>query len=334
MRITNLLLPLLLLSLTHCSSATIQPVGDGQIRRLDDFHFSTDLPGKVAAEVNLENASIKCDSISKLPILEIKTEDGRTLESKPECRQTDRVIFQSFEGVVPPGKHLLETDTSGSLPSPLRGTVLFLPEEKEKKSGPDQAYPGATPLSDGVNQTTLSSAGADLTDWWTVTLDTYTPVSFFFQTDGRKGMVSAKVFRLNGSSLAYKQELPTHSNVTLGLEGTYYIKVVAKPYAPLTQYSISLKKMESKPQEGGAGGGVKLSEFPVLETWAIDSKRTAILIQLSEPGQIKEGETLKIFSGSQFLDICKVVGVGSSEFECHSNRTIQTKTALTARRSL
>jgi hypothetical protein len=320
-----------------CSSTPSQPIGDGQIKKLDGYKVTTELSGTIGVEVNLEGKTPTCEKVKQLPAFLLTTEDGSEVKAKGECRANDKVLFYIFEGIVPPGNHKIGVDENGDLQTPLRGLVLFLAEENEKKSGPDQAYPGAMALAEGVNQNTLSSAAADLTDWWTIKSEAYTQMSFYFQHDARRNLVSAKIYRLDGTNLVFNKDLPLNKNINLGLEGTYYVKVLARPYTPLTQYSISIKKIE-EPAEGGGGGGAgqvaKPIEFPVIETWTIDSIKSAILLKLDDPTKIKEGDVLKVFSGNQFIDTCKVVGVGGSEFECHIAKSLQGKSKISARRSL
>ena len=317
-----------------CASAPISPIADGTSRRLDGYLFELDSSGQVLVEA--EGAA--CASLEKKPKLRLSGEDSVRVEAVATCRSGGSTQFWAFRPEVGAGKYRLDLVDAGSAKGVVKGQVFLNPKEPEKKSGPDQAYLGATPLSEGVHQATLSPSGSDRTDWWSIQMDAFARVSVYFQHNAPVSTVSAQMYRYVDGRLLLKQRLSANQATQLGLEGTYYIKIIGENMAPLTSYSLALKMIDVKKEEGGGGAAVLAVRSPVpliiLETWPIEAKRTAVLLGAGTGQNLKPGDTIKLFSNGTFLDACKVVGIGPNESECHVERAIGSRSGLTAKRAL
>lgn len=317
-------------ALSSCATTTLLPVADGVSRKLDGYAFEIDMPGRVGVEV----AAPGCGQLTNRGLLRLRSDDGYTSEVVPACKANDRAMFAEFAKEALPGTYKLDVRDEGSLrdsmKGPLRGQVLFTPQEPEKKSGPDQAYLGATPIADGVQSSTLSIASGDRTDWWLVSQDAFANVSIFFQHNVDSGLIQAQVYRLNGTHLVLRQHLPANAATVIGMEGPHYIKVFSAPFAPNASYSLAIKRSDTKAPTGGAAAPTPLA---ILESWPIEDLRSAVLLNAGTAQELKVGDMIKLFSNNQFLDVCRVVGVGLNESECHVDKMLKGKRGLTARRS-
>lgn len=323
-----------------CSTApTVQTAGDPVVRKLDNYTIEVDQKGLVWVEV--ANAACAGNPVR----LKLKGE-GATQEAQARCRfsgpggSPTGVPVAQFAASVWPGKLRVEVADAGAAKGEPRGHVFFVPQEPESHSGPDQTYLGASPLQDGPNAGSLHPSQGDRTDWWSVTVAQPGRGAIFLQCPTSVRGLQANWYRFSDGSLTLKQRLSWNRVSELQMEGTYYLKISGDALTPQVAYSVAFKGPAAA--AGGAAGGVSGGEAPaggkvqrihaVLETWPLDAGKTAVLVGGGSDHDVKLGEMMKVFRAGQFVDACKVVGVGPSESECHVERANLNRVGLSVKR--
>ena len=131
-----------------------------------------------------------------------------------------------------------------------------------------------------------------------------------------------------------RRKLKPNQSTVAGLEGQYYLKVFSPNWSRNTRYTIALKKLDLGQELASPSAEKQNQKIKITDIWPIEARKSAILLGAGSSQDLKTGQILKIFRSGRFLDVCKIVGVGPTESECHIARQMKEKDQLSARRSL
>ncbi len=249
------------------------------------------------------------------------------------CAADGLSITARFSAIVDPGTYYYSFEDTGDIKTAMRAVVLFKPTQEDKESSSDQFYQGAKALNDGANEGEIAPGEGDKTDWWKVEVPKFTRYSMLYTQESEITDMIVQLFRMQSGSLQLVATLKERKDFQTGLEGNYFIKAQGKVYGRSSKYNLLVKKLDSG---GGSGGAISREDIPVVDSWAISSSVSAVLLGAGSAKGLKSGDSIKLFDAKsqKLIDACEIASVSELEAECHLSRVLQADIQLKARRTL